>query len=158
MTKRNLKKLLSYVLAMVLVVGTLYVGNVSKVKANSLEVGTITVAGNGSGNWLNGVNWDPADSSNHMTETSEDVWEITYPCVAAGDYEFKFVVNDSWTTSFGGTNGVGTVESGLYYEATTNNGANYLLEVETMSNITMRLDLREFNGTNGANMIVVVTE
>ena len=165
MTKRDLRKLLSYVLAIAMVVGTLFVGEVGKVnvKANSLNIDSITVAGgvkvgseNGSENWLEG--WSENADENHMFETSEGVWEITYPCINAGIYQFKFTVNDSWSVNFGGTNGVGTVNSGLYYEATTDNGANYELNITSKSNITIRLDLREFNGTNGANMIVVVTE
>lgn len=41
---------------------------------------SITAAGNGDGNWLNGANWDPDDASNHMKETSSGsgVYEITY--------------------------------------------------------------------------------
>ena len=163
MTKRDLRKLLSYVLAIAMVVGTLFVGEVGRVKADSLDISSITVAGgvkvgseNGSENWLEG--WSENADENHMFETSEGVWEITYPCINAGIYQFKFTVNDSWSVNFGGTNGVGTVNSGLYYEATTDNGANYELNITSKSNITIRLDLREFNGTNGANMIVVVTE
>ena len=162
MTRQALKKLFSFVLTMVLIVGTVYVGEVSKVKAATSGITSITVAGNGSGNWLNGENWNAVAIDNHMTETSEDVWEITYESVATGDYEFKFAANNAWVLSFGGkkVNEIDThavISSGQYYDVTSNSGLNYKLTVDAISNITMRLDLRNYNGTDGANVIVVVT-
>lgn len=73
-----------------------------------LPINSVTAVGNGvsGGKWLNGANWDPADSSNHLTKTSPKVYEITYNNITeADDYMFKFVINDGWEETFGGDAG-----------------------------------------------------
>ena len=50
-----------------------------------LVVESMRTVGNGDGNWLNGVAWDPADDSNLMTEVAPKVYEITYTDLDAFD-------------------------------------------------------------------------
>ena len=38
-----------------------------------LYIDSVIVAGNGEGNYLNGANWDPADTSNSMTEVEDGI-------------------------------------------------------------------------------------
>ncbi|MBQ2981343.1 MAG: hypothetical protein IJD58_04355 [Lachnospiraceae bacterium] len=82
------------------------------------------------------------------------MWEITYESVAIGDYEFKFVIDNAWSNGDFGSDC--TLEQGKYYKA-YKNGGNCLLSIMAKSNITLRLDLRNYDGTNGADMIAVVT-
>ena len=68
---------------------------------SELIIDEVYLAGNGSGNWLNGFSWDPATLSNKMSEVSDNLFSISYADVAAGDYEFKFTINGSWNDNFG---------------------------------------------------------
>ncbi len=45
---------------------------------------------------LCGSNWSADDMNNAMAENADGVYEITYPEVAAGDYQFKVVANGEW--------------------------------------------------------------
>jgi hypothetical protein len=58
-------------------------------------VGTFHVVA-GAPELCNGANWNPADESNRMTETSDGVYEITYTNVAAGTYSFKVTTGGAW--------------------------------------------------------------
>ena len=119
-------------------------------KETGLDITTMHAVGNGSGNWLNGKNWDV--SANVMTETSENVYEITFENVPAGtSYEFKFAANGSWTHSWGG----GGAEGEAVY-----NGQNIKLSVAAASDVTLKLDMTGYNHStkNGAKYTVTVTE
>ena len=62
-----------------------------------LNVQSMRAVGNGDGNWLNSVAWDPASDENLMTEVSPKVYEITYTDLDAFDnYQVKFAANGSW--------------------------------------------------------------
>lgn len=68
----------------------------------------VDVVGNGEGNWLNGVEWDPRAESNVMTETGDNIWQITYSDIDASDnYQVKFLAKSAnnednpWTDNFG---------------------------------------------------------
>ena len=62
-----------------------------------LNVQSMRAVGNGDGNWLNSVSWDPASDSNLMTEVSPKVYEITYTDLGEFDnYQVKFAANGSW--------------------------------------------------------------
>ena len=62
-----------------------------------LNVESMRAVGNGDGNWLNGVAWDPAADENLMTEVSPKVYEITYTDLDAFDnYQVKVAANGSW--------------------------------------------------------------
>lgn len=106
------------------------------------EINTISVAGNGTGNWLNGAEWKPEDDSNVMTELEENLYQITYEDVEAGeDYQFKFVADGSWADNWGGVfESFGTETNAVY-----NGGDNILFSLTEKSDVTITLDLREFN-------------
>ena len=110
---------------------------------------SIHAVGNGSGNWLNGKNWDV--TANAMTETSTGIYEITFQKVAAGKYEFKFAANGSWADNWG----QGTGNEALY-----NSQTNYSLELTAVSDVTLKLDLTGYDYTakTGATYAVTVVE
>ena len=71
-------------------------GKVSHVASGAAD--TYVVAGSSA---LCGVEWDPADSSNIMTEQADGTFVKAYTNVAAGSYEFKVVKNGNWDTCWG---------------------------------------------------------
>lgn len=63
----------------------------------------VYVVGNGTGNWLNGVAWDPGAAGNKMTEQN-GVYSITFNDVDANsELLFKFAINGSWDVNYGCT-------------------------------------------------------
>ena len=121
------------------------------------KVDAIRAVGAGDGNWLNDVNWDPADDSNLMTEVSDKVYEITYKDIEEFDnYLVKFAANGSWTDNWGGTfTASGEVTDADY------NGGNIVVEVPyELANVTLRLDLTGFDYATktGAKFTVTVTD
>ncbi len=102
----------------------------------------VTVAGNGTGNWLNGVEWKPEDNSNVMTELEDKLYQVTYEDVEAGDnYQFKFTADGSWADNWSGI-----FESfGKETNAVYNDGDNILFSLTEKSDVTITLDLREFD-------------
>lgn len=65
----------------------------------------VYLVGNGTGNWLNGVAWDPGAAGNKMTEQN-GVYSITFNDVDANsDLQFKFAINGTWAETFGCTSG-----------------------------------------------------
>ena len=139
------------VLALAMMIGTMSFSDARDVKA-STHVGTITAVGVGSGSFLNGANWEQANTSNDMTEIETDVWEITYMNVSVGTHEFKFAADHAWTVSFGTG---ASMDSGTSYIA-YKGGSNSTFTVSEVSNVTLRLDLRNYDGNNGAKMAVLV--
>ena len=114
--------------------------------------------GNGDGNWLNGVAWDPAADENLMTEVSPKVYEITYTDLDAFDnYQVKFAANGSWAANWGGIYGGSGVES----EAAYNSNDNITIDVPyELADVTLRLDLSNYDHTTktGATFTVTVVE
>ncbi len=130
----------------------------SVAKVTTLDITAMYAVGNGSGNWLNGVNWNEKADANEMTETSKGVYEITYKSVPKGDpYEVKFAANGSWDDNWGGT----FVESGVATDAVYNSSANIKFAVSyDAADVTLKLDLTNFNYStkNGAKFTVTITE
>lgn len=63
----------------------------------------VYLVGNGDGNWLNGVGWDPGAAGNKMTEQN-GVYSITFTNVAANsELQFKFAINGTWNENYGCT-------------------------------------------------------
>ena len=63
----------------------------------------VYLVGNGNGNWLNGVAWDPGAAGNKMTEQN-GVYSITFTNVAANsELQFKFAINGTWDENYGCT-------------------------------------------------------
>ncbi len=122
-------------------------------KETGLEVTAMYAVGNGSGNWLNGVNWDPGAAVNVMTEIAPNVYEITFEDVAKGSaYEFKFAANGTWTHSWGAG---GTKDEAAY------NGQNIKLTVSyEKADVTLKLDMTGYDHSKktGAKYSVTVTE
>ena len=119
-----------------------------------MEINYITAVGTGSGAFLNGVSWDPAASSNKMTENN-GVYSISYENVAAGTYKYKFAANGAWTDDWG--TGAAT-ESGVTYDAAYKGGDSSLTVAEDGSTVTLTLDLSGIdNKGNGAKIIATVT-
>ena len=124
------------------------------------DVESIRTVGNGDGNWLNGVFWDPASDENLMTEVEPNVYEITYTDLEEFDnYEVKFAANGSWQpANWGGTYEGSGVESEAVF---SNNPANITVEVPyELADVTLRLDLTNFDyaSKSGAKFTVTVTD
>lgn len=69
-----------------------------------LEYDYVCAVGNGSGVWLNGIAWNPAEESNKMTEIAPDIWEILYKDVPeSSSLQVKFALDGSWAKNFGGS-------------------------------------------------------
>ena len=122
----------------------------------TLSYSTVTAVGNGSGNFLNGAEWDPTADSNLMTQVEKDVWEIEYKDVApsAGDYQVKFALDKAWTLNFGGTfHRSGEPDTADF------GGSNIYITVVEESSIKLRLDLSNFDlsARTGATFTVTVT-
>ena len=107
------------------------------------DVTSVTAAGEGGGNWLNGAEWVLDEASNHMAETEEgsNVWQITYNDVAAGDYKLKFIANDNtdWSTNinWGGTFSRSGEKTSAYLSG---GDIEFTVPFET-ANVTVELDL-----------------
>ena len=120
-----------------------------------LEYTAVYAVGNGSGNWMNGENWNPAAEANKMTKVSDDVWEITFSAVPAGeDYQVKFAIDGAWTHNFGGTFSAFAEETVAAYD-----GANITFATTDTQDITLKLDLTNFNlaTKEGAKFTVTAT-
>lgn len=131
---------------------------------DSFKVKTVIAAGNGAGNYLNGVSWNTRNMANALTETSEGVWEITYQNVKANDlYKVKFAVNSFdysrlWDYCFGADE-TGTFKNGEEFQAVFG-GKNCLIEVaEDNSTVHLKLDLKDFDyrTKQGAKITITVT-
>ena len=78
-----------------------------------------------------------------MTEVAEDVWEIEFEEVPDGfERQIKFAIDGAWTHNFGGA----FVESGVQTDAVYN-GDNITFDTDDVCNITVRLDLTNFDFT-----------
>uniref|UniRef100_UPI00293091EA dockerin type I repeat-containing protein n=1 Tax=uncultured Ruminococcus sp. TaxID=165186 RepID=UPI00293091EA len=129
--------------------------------ATDLDVESVTVVGNGASDgdgWLNNINWGVDAGENHMTETSDGIYEYEY---TFGTFdteapEFKFAINDSWTHSFGLDDTV-TLVNGEPVDAVYNGQTNLKLEgITAGTTISMVLDLTDFdfNTKTGAKMTI----
>ncbi len=119
----------------------------------SLAFETIHAVGNGTGNWLGGISWDPA--ANAMTQVSAGVYEITYNTVLTGTYEVKFAADGAWTHSWGGT----YTASGETAEAVYN-GNNIGFAVDcAAADVKLQLDLSGFDTETqtGGKFTITVT-
>ncbi|MBQ7346183.1 MAG: hypothetical protein IJW45_09025 [Oscillospiraceae bacterium] len=112
----------------------------------------ISAVGAGSGNFLYGVEWDPASSLNVM-DGVDNVYTITYMGVAAGTYQYKFAANGTWDISFGA--GCETV-SGEIYDAWLNGSDNTLNVAVDGSTVTLTLDLSGMDFVTGEGAVCSV--
>ena len=129
---------------------------------SDIEIKSMHAVGNGDPDdesWLNGVAWDP--TANEMEQVADKVYEITYHNVTAFDnYQVKFAANGTWADSWGGAEEGFTPESGVAFDAVYN-GENLTVNVPyEFADVTLRIDLSNFNYATklGAVATVTVTE
>ena len=127
----------------------------SIVEAEQFDFGYVTVTGNGSGNWLNGKDWDVAASENRMTEVETDIYEITFNGVAAAESKFQFSFDGSWTYQFGGTfSEFGTATTAVYGSG----GGDITFTPGEKADVTIRLDLSNFDFATKLGATFTVTQ
>ena len=129
---------------------------------SDIEIKSMHAVGNGDPDdesWLNGVAWDP--TANEMEQVADKVYEITYHNVPKFDnYQVKFAANGKWADSWGGAEENFTPESGVAFDAVYN-GENLIVNVPyEFADVTLRIDLSNFNYATklGAVATVTVTE
>lgn len=116
----------------------------SGVRPVELEYNYIALAGNGrqSGFLYNEI-WKADTARNKMSQVSPGVWEITYRGVKPGKgYAFQFLADGKWDNAFGGTYARNGAKTKAVY-----GGDQITFDVNTESDVTVRLDLSEFNLT-----------
>ena len=135
----------------------------------NLGIFSVIAAGNGEGNYLNGANYDPCDTSNAMEEVADGIFELTMTNVkASNNYSIKFAVNsiddnyepapDPWQHTFG------AAQETEYPTGETIDlaygGSNCIFSVpQNGSTVKFRLNLRNFNFATkkGATLLITVT-
>ena len=129
---------------------------------SDFEIKSMHAVGNGDPDdesWLNGVAWDP--TANEMEQVADKVYEITYHNVPEFDnYQVKFAANGKWADSWGSAEEGFTPESGVAFDAVYN-GQNLTVNVPyEFADVTLRIDLSNFNYATklGAVATVTVTE
>ncbi len=129
---------------------------------SDIEIKSMHAVGNGDPDdesWLNGVAWDP--TANEMEQVADKVYEITYHNVPEFDnYQVKFAANGTWADSWGSAEENFTPESGVAFDAVYN-GQNLTVNVPyEFADVTLRIDLSNFNYATklGAVATVTVTE
>lgn len=128
-----------------------------EIATTEFQIESVYAAGEGPGNWLNGVEWDSAAEVNKMTETTPGVWTITFPNVPAGEgYKVKFTVNGSWDVNFGGTMPDIAGEQAV----AISNGDNIAFTLTKEQDVTLILDLSEYNNETkeGAYFTVMTSD
>ena len=123
------------------------------VEPDPMVIESVYAVGTGSGNFLYGVEWDPASSFNVM-DGVDNVYTITYMNVAAGTYGYKFAANGTWDISWG--TGCETV-AGETYDAWFNGSDNTLNVAVDGSTVTLTLDLSAMDFVTGAGAKCSVT-
>lgn len=127
----------------------------------SFDYEYVALAGNGDSTWLNGASWDPGYVGNVMNEVAEDVWEYSFENVGIGfERQVKFAIDGTWVFNFGCDAGDPDYEfeSGKVQPAKFN-GDNITFDTEEVSDVTLQLDLRNFNFATkqGATFTITVT-
>lgn len=114
-----------------------------------LEPKTVVVAGDAG--LLNGENWNEKSTNNAMKNDGNNVWTLTVKGVPAGEYQFKFVLDNAWTDDFGASEEEGVAA----YK-----GGNIKLTITETSDVTFKLDLSNYNHQTkqGATYAVTVTK
>lgn len=90
-----------------------------------------------------------ANSSDRMTDNGDGTYSYTFTNLAAGDYEFKFTVNGTWTTSYGGA----FLGSGQECDLISN-GGNIKISLAEAADvvIVMNLNTNKFTVTIGGKV------
>ena len=126
-----------------------------------LEIESMRAVGNGEGNWLNGVAWDPANDANLMSKVADGIYEITFENVGASfGYDVKCAANGSWAANWGVPKNSGfKPESGVQFDAGWD-GDNAGFEVdEDGATVKVQIDVSNFDlaSKSGAKMTITVS-
>ena len=126
---------------------------------SDIEIKSMHAVGNGDPDdesWLNGVAWDP--TANEMEQVADKVYEITFKNVTKfNNYQVKFAANGKWADSWGGAEENFTPESGVAFDAVYN-GENLTVNVPyELADVTLRIDLSNFNYATKLGAVATVT-
>ena len=117
---------------------------------------SVYAVGNGDETWMNNKNWAPGAEENKMTKVSDDVWEITFTGVAAGnERQIKFAIDGTWDRNFGGAFQSFGEETAAVWD-----GSNITFDTAAETqDITVRLDLTGFDiaTKQGAKFTITTT-
>ncbi len=105
--------------------------------------------------WMNGAAWNQAAEVNKMTKVADGVYTITFENVEMFEegYQAKFALDGEWTHSWGGA----YTESGVAFEGVYN-GDNIVIPVlYELADVTLTLDLSNFNYATKAGAVITVT-
>jgi uncharacterized protein YjdB len=103
----------------------------------------VYVVGNGTGNWVNGVAWDPGASDNKMTEQN-GVYSITFKDVDANsELLFKFAINGTWAVNYGCTSWDANELNKTLSNIDATGGANFKFGLTEKADVTISFNLSE---------------
>jgi alpha-amylase len=76
-------------------------------------VSSVTVAGSLQSEMGCAGDWDPACAASHLTfDTDDGLWKGTFP-IAAGSYEYKVAIDNSWDVNYGAGGAAGGSDIGI---------------------------------------------
>ena len=103
----------------------------------------VYLVGNGTGNWLNGVAWDPGVADNKMTEQN-GVYSITFNDVDANsELQFKFAINGTWAVNYGCTSTDANELNKTLSNIDATGGTNFLFGLTEKADVTISFNLSE---------------
>ena len=103
----------------------------------------VYLVGNGTGNWVNGVIWDPGASGNKMTEQN-GVYSITFTNVDANsDLQFKFAINGNWAVTYGCTSTDANELNKTLSNIDATGGMNFMFGLTEKADVTISFNLSE---------------
>lgn len=154
-----MKRIVGLLLALVMCVLCFQSIVENKVAASAENgVDSVYIVGNGSGNWLNGINMGLSAEENKMVEVSENIYEIQYDdLLESGDYYFMIVVNGDINNSLSPTYKSNISENGEYELDGVNTGCTIQTPADGAS-ITFRVDFTDYDAASqtGATLYVVI--
>ena len=125
----------------------------------SFTVESVYVIGVPGGGFIKGATMDPKEEGNHMKRISPCLYTITYDgCESGADAYFRFALNGGWEDGFG-AGGEVTMVANQWIAAAYNGGTYKLPSFEGKADVTVMLDLTNYNHTTtqGAQCIVYIS-
>ena len=125
----------------------------------SFTVESVYVIGVPGGGFIKGATMDPKEEGNHMKRISPCLYTITYDgCEGGADAYFRFALNGGWEDGFG-AGGEVTMVANQWIAAAYNGGTYKLPSFEGKADVTVMLDLTNYNHTTtqGAQCIVYIS-
>ena len=105
----------------------------------------VYVVGNGNGNWLNGVGWDPGVADNKMTEQN-GVYSITFTNVDANPespFQFMFAINGTWDVTYGCISDTENELNKTLSNIDATGGMNFMFGLTEAADVTISFNLSE---------------